>query len=243
MILTGKTVLVTGAAIRLGRHIAQSLAEAGCNIAIHYHQSKQQAEGLKASFDNSAIKAEIFHADLEDMHQVNQLMAAVGDAFGYVDVLINNAARYLRGNAQQTTPEIWESQFKINLQAPFFLSLAFKNQLPNAVNGKIINITDAQIHKTITDHFAYRLTKHNLAVMTKMLAKEFAPQITVNALALGLILPLADRPEIDLSQLAKDRVPMQVPGSPKMVADAILYLLQQDFITGEIINIDGGESL
>jgi NAD(P)-dependent dehydrogenase (short-subunit alcohol dehydrogenase family) len=160
-----------------------------------------------------------------------------------VDILINNAAIYLKGTGLETDLETWEKQFRINLQTPFLLIQAFARQLPKDCPGRILNIADAQIRQHQPDHFAYRLTKIALVEMTRMFAKELAPQITVNALGLGIMLPLAGKEDVDLQAYADQHVPLKRTGSPKIAAENALHLIRSDFTTGTFLRVDGGQYL
>ncbi len=133
--------------------------------------------------------------------------------------------------------------FSVNLRAPFLLSRAFAAQIPDHRQGKIIHVTDSRVRHAGPDHFAYRLTKGGLWQMTEMMALELAPRITVNGVALGAILPPSGKEVADLQRIAKSRVPLKRHGSAEIIAENVLHLLCQDFLTGVVLPIDGGEFL
>ncbi|QRN83923.1 SDR family oxidoreductase [Chloroflexota bacterium] len=243
MELKGKTALVTGGGIRLGRAYALALAKEGVNLAIHYNRSLEPAEETAKLARELGVKAVTFGADFNDLTAVEALFPEILKHFDSVDILINNAAIYLRGDGLETDREMWESQFRINLQTPFTLIQAFAHQLPKGRPGRILNIADAQILQHRPDHFAYRLTKLALVEMTRMFALELAPNITVNAFAPGIMLPLADREDIDLEAYAKSHVPLQRTGSPEIAVENALHLIKSDFTTGAFLRVDGGQYL
>ena len=243
MELKGKTALVTGGGIRLGRAYALALAKEGVNLAIHYNHSASPAEETAMLAREMGVEAVTVGADFNNISAVEALFPKIHEHFETVDILINNAAIYLRGNGMETDREMWESQFRINLQTPFILIQAFTQQLPKGRPGRILNIADAQILQHRPDHFAYRLTKLALVEMTRMFALELAPDITVNAFAPGIMLPLADREDIDLEAYARNHVPLQRTGSPEIAVENALHLIKSDFTTGAFLRVDGGQYL
>jgi glucose 1-dehydrogenase len=243
MELKSKVAIVTGGAVRIGQAITLALAREGCDILIHYGRSSGPAKETLASVEAIGAKATIHQADLSDPNAVRGIVPAAVAHFGRIDILINNGAIFLPGGLKETTQDMWERQFAINLQAPFLLCQALANQIPENGHGAIVNITDARIFRPAADHVAYRLTKSALITMTETLAHDLAPRIAVNALALGAILPPPGKGEEYLRKLSQTRIPLGIPGDPDMVADNLIHLLRQDFLTGVTIKIDGGEFL
>ncbi|RMG98579.1 MAG: SDR family NAD(P)-dependent oxidoreductase [Chloroflexi bacterium] len=244
MELAGKVAVITGGAVRLGRALTLALAQAGCHVFIHYGRSAAPAQQTQTDAQALGIQAHIFSADLADPNAVSRIIPAAVAQFGQVDILINNAAIFPEeDNFSHTDAALWDKLFAVNLRAPFLLSQAFAAQLPANTQGKIINITDARVRHPQTDHFVYRLTKGGLWQMTEMLAHALAPRVTVNAVALGAILPPPGQDEGYLQNLAQTRVPLQRAGSAEIVTQNVLHLLTQDFLTGVVIPIDGGEFL
>lgn len=243
MELSGKTALITGSGVRLGRAIALALAEQGCHLALHYNSSVELVKELLGLVNTRQVRAEIFQADLSDLKITESLFQQVNERMGSVDILINNASIYPSATGLNLNPTDLENTFRLNLFAPLLLIKIFAQQLPGDKQGKVINISDAKTFVTKKDHFAYRLTKTALNEMTRMFALELAPNITVNAIAPGIMLPLAGFEHIDMDLVAERRVPLKTIGSPEIVAANVVHILRQDFMTGSILKIDGGESL
>jgi glucose 1-dehydrogenase len=246
MNLTGKSALITGGGVRVGRALAIALAQAGCNIFIHYGHSRDGAADTQVAVEKLGRKAYIYSANLGDPDATATVIPEAQAMFGQVDILINSASIFPHEDKfLQTDVGLWDQIFAINLRAPFQLSQAFAKQIPDNAQGKIININDARIPRPRPDHFAYRLTKRGLWDMTEILALELAPRITVNGLALGQILEAHNTPDPQqyMQDYADRRIPLKIPGNPQVVTDAALYLLQQDFLTGTTIHLDGGEYL
>ncbi|MEZ4642753.1 MAG: SDR family oxidoreductase [Chloroflexota bacterium] len=244
MELHGKTAVVTGGAIRVGRAIALALAEAGCNLFIHYGRSAQPAQQTQAEAAAFGITAHIYSADLADADATQSIIPAAQAQFGQVDILINNAAIFPDEDSFTSTDlALWDKLMAVNLRAPFLLSRAFAAQIPANGQGKIVNINDGRIRRPAPEHFVYRFSKGGLWQMTEMLAQELAPRITVNQVALGAILPPPGANEAYLQRIAAQRIPLKRHGSAAIVAANVLHLLHQDFLTGVTIPIDGGEFL
>ncbi len=244
MDLQGKTAVVTGGAIRVGRALVLALAESGCNVFIHYGRSAGPAIQTKEEAEAWGVKAAIYSANLAEVGAAKRVMETAVSTFAHIDILINSAAIFPEKDTfTNTDPVLWDTIMNINLRAPFLLSQAFAAQLPAETPGKIINILDARLRQPATDHFVYRFAKGSLAQMTEMLALELAPGITVNGVALGAILPPPGKDASHLEAIAQKRVPLRRAGSAEIVAENVLHLLRQDFLTGVIIPIDGGEFL
>jgi len=243
MDLKGKNALVTGSGIRLGRAIALALGQAGCNLALHYNSSVESVAQVKTDLEKMGRKARVFQQDLEDVSHVQDLMSRVCEEFGHIDILVNNAGIYPPGYGKAATPEKIYRVFNINLFSPWLLISAFANQLPKNMQGKVINISDGKVFRNGPDHFIYRMTKQAVNDMTAMFALELAPNITVNAIAPGTMLPLQGYEHVDLQVVADRQIPLKRIGSPEIMAQNVLHILSQDFMTGHVIRIDGGEFL
>jgi NAD(P)-dependent dehydrogenase (short-subunit alcohol dehydrogenase family) len=244
MELEGKVAVITGGAVRVGRALTLALAEAGCHVFIHYGRSAQPAQKTAAAAAKFGVKTAVFSANLADLTAIQQVIPQAVTTFGQVDILINSAAIFPEEDSfSDTGPDLWQQLMTINLQAPFLLSQAFVKQLPADQSGKIININDARLNRPLPDHFVYRLAKGGLWQMTEMLAHELAPRITVNAVALGAILPPPGADDSYLQQIADERILLRRAGSADIVAQNVLHLLRQDFLTGVTIPLDGGEFL
>ena len=243
MDLKGKVALVTGSGIRLGQAIAKALAEEGCDLALHYNQSATEAESLREELKSQGGRYELFQANLSKPEEVDRLIPSINEKFSQLDILVNNAGIYPRGEGLDTDLQTLEQVFSVNLFAQIILIKAFAKQLPEEASGKVVNISDSKVFKHGIDHFAYRLTKSAINEMTMQFALELAPRITVNAVAPGIMMPLAGLEDMDMQPVAEKRVPLKRIGNPEMIAENVVHLLKQDFITGQIIRVDGGENI
>ncbi len=237
--LKGQTALVTGATKRIGRAIALALAEVGMNVVVHHRQSADEAGTLCAELRDYGVKAWPLAADLEDAEQCQQLILRTVALAGSLACLVNNAALFLPSTIQDVDREGLMRHLQVNTWAPFVLSRELARR---AGRGRIVNLLDTRITGYDARHVAYLLSKHMLFALTGMLARELAPGMTVNGVAPGLILPPPGRDQAYLAKRAK-AVPLQRHGAPRDVADATLYLLQSDFVTGQVIFVDGGQHL
>ncbi len=242
MELDGKVAIVTGGARRLGKALALSLAEKGARLVIHYGSSAGPADETVAEIRAMGSEAVAGQADLRQPGQAPAMIARAADHFDRLDILVNSAAVFERGDVFNTTEESWERHFAINLKSPFFLSQAFAAHVGRERPGAIVNIADWRATRPGTDYVAYTLTKAALVTMTQSLALGLAPNIRVNAIAPGAILPPPDRDEAYLQKLAQ-AIPARRVGSPAEVGKALLFLLESDFVTGELIFVTGGEHL
>jgi len=238
--LSGKRVLITGGARRIGRLLALACAEAGADLLIHYGHSEAQAAAVERKAVTLGRRAWLVRADLSQPQEVERLIAEM-DRIGKVDILVNNAAIFEPLSFQQTTLSDWERHLHINLTVPFLLSQAFARQVPPAEEGRIVNILDWRALRPGGDHFAYTISKAALAAMTQSLARALAPNILVNGLALGAALPPAD--ETPAASILSN-VPAARWATPEEIAATLLFLLSGPaYITGEILHLDGGRHL
>jgi NAD(P)-dependent dehydrogenase (short-subunit alcohol dehydrogenase family) len=238
--LKGKVALVTGASKRIGRALAIALADEGVNVVAHDRKA-MEAETVKVCDEvvKCGARAWSIVADLERPEEYESLIAWAMKAAGALDILINNASIFLPNTLMDVGFGDVTRHLQVNAWAPFVLSRDFARL---ADRGKIINLLDARITGYDRSHVAYVLSKRMLSVLTTMCALEFAPGFTVNAVAPGLILPPAGKDENYLARLA-EAVPLRKHGGPGDIADAVLYLLRSDFVTGQIIYVDGGKHL
>lgn len=240
MNLSGKTVLVTGGARRIGRAISLAIAEAGGNVIVHHNHSPAAAEETRQEILHMGREAWVFQADLEDPAQADSLMDAA-TRVATLDGLVNNAAIFSSGDAMSTTLETWQQHLAVNLTAPFLLSQAFARNLKDSSDGRILNILDWRALRPGADHFAYTISKAALAAMTQSLAITLAPRIQVNGLAFGAILPPADGGSTGgiLTSIPAGRW-----ADLREVAQSVVFLLSgPSYITGEIVHLDGGRHL
>lgn len=242
------TVLVTGGARRLGRAIALRLAEAGWDLALHYRSSADAAEELAERIRTAGRTCRTFQADLAEGRAAVDLARQVADTCDDWRVLVNNASIFEPGGFLETDEAKLDRNFAVNFKAPFLLTQAFaraQRERPTADTGLtpcVVNLLDARVARTVTDHFAYTLAKKALHDLNRMAAKALAPVVRVNAVCPGVILPPPGEDESILRRLSP-RVPMRTHGSPTDVADAVLYLIEGNFLTGEAIFVDGGDHL
>lgn len=240
--LAGQTVLITGGARRIGRHLALAAAHAGARVLIHHAHSESEATQTLADVQAAGGSGDILQADLADLQQAGLLIERAA-RLGSIDALVNNAAVFEPLTWDQTRLSDWQKHLDINLTAPFLLSQAFARALPEDRTGRIVNLLDWRALRPGADHFPYTISKSALAALTFSLAQALAPRITVNGLALGAILPPAGQGNTGLDAIIAP-VPARRWGSPQDVAEGLLFLLTGPaYITGEIIHIDGGRHL
>ena len=238
--LRGKTAIVTGAARRIGRAISTALGKAGANVVVHDHQSlRGECENLCDEMDRFGVKTWIVTADFEDPADSASVIGRALKAAGNLDILVNSAAVFQGDTLRDADFKNLMHHMQINAWAPLIMSREFARVAPR---GKIINLLDTRISGYDWKHVSYILSKHALHILTKMTALEFAPGITVNAVAPGLILPPPGKDMSYLKELAAT-VPLKRHGGPPDIVDAVLFLLRSDFITGQVIYVDGGRHL
>jgi len=237
--LAGRTALVTGGAKRIGREIALALAREGADVAIHYHTSKNEAAAVAAEIAALGSKAWTFAADLGNTEECAGLISRTQAASDKFSILVNSASIFSESNLKDLDFDGLVDQMRINAWAPFVLSREFAARVGH---GKIVNLHDTRVAGYDWKHVGYILSKHVLAVLTRMTAYDFAPAITVNAVAPGLILPQQGKDEGYLERLAQS-LPLKHHGHPKDVADAVLFFLKSDFVTGQVLYVDGGRNL
>ena len=235
--LDGKTVLVTGGARRVGRLFALACGRAGANVIIHHGNSAREALDVQNEIASFGTQAWILPSDLSNADEVSRLISRANE-FSPLYALVNSAAIFEPLSFQDTKLEDWERHIAINLTAPFLLSQAFAK---HTSHGRIVNILDWRAQRPGADHFPYTVTKSALAAMTKSLAIALAPNITVNGLALGAILPPANE---SASEKIIEQIPAKRWSEAGEVEDALIFLLSGPaYITGEIIHVDGGRHL
>jgi pteridine reductase len=239
-----KVVLVTGAARRIGAAIVTRLHAEGARIAIHYRGSAAEADALAAGLNASrADSAATFQADLLDVQALPHLVDSVVAWGGRLDALVNNASTFYPTPLGQITEEHWQDLVGSNFKAPLFLSQAAAPHLRDA-GGAIVNIVDIHAQRPLRNHLVYGPAKAALAMLTKSLAKDLAPDVRVNGVSPGAIM----WPEAGLSDNAQQAILEQVPlaraGEPGDIAGCVLYLLRDaPYVTGQIIAVDGGRSI
>ncbi|MBF0357552.1 MAG: SDR family oxidoreductase [Magnetococcales bacterium] len=242
MDIRGVPVLVTGGSKRIGAACVAALANSKASVIVHYGSSKKEAEALSAQIRHSGGEAATVQANLESAEEASALMQQAGGFFGPVQILVNSAAIFKPGLFADTSLTQWHEHLAVNLTAPFLLMQEFVRQLPDRTLGKIINIIDQRITRPRPGHIAYNSAKSALWTLTQVAAQEMAPWIQVNAIAPGPILPAPDQDGDGFAAVA-NATPLARSGSPEDITKALIFLIEQEYITGEIIRVDGGEHL
>lgn len=242
--LETKVALVTGSARRIGRSIVRRLHEAGAAVAIHYRGSAAEAAALAADLNaDRPDSAAVFCGDLTRLEDIEALVSDVGNWRGRLDLLVNNASTFYPTPIGTVSEQQWDDLVGTNLKAPLFLSQAAVPMLREH-GGVIINIVDIHAERPLKDHSVYGPAKAGLAMLTRSLAKDLAPEIRVNGVSPGAIL----WPEDGMNEATKnailEQVPLGTPGSPEDIAGAVLFLARDaGYVTGQILAVDGGRSI
>lgn len=240
MKLTGKTALVTGGAIRVGKAICLALAQAGANIIINYHRSAEAAAETAAEVEALGVEALPVQADVADHAQVQQMMALAQTRFGGVDVLVNGASLFKRTPLPMTEVSDWRRVIGSSLDGAFYCANAVAPHMLAQGEGVIINIVDLSAWQPSAGFAAHSVGKAGLLALTRQLALELAPAVRVNAVAPGPVLPPPHFKPAQIERLAKQTL-LKRWGQPEDVAQAVLFLVQADYITGECLTVDGGQ--
>ena len=239
MKIEGKTVLLTGGARRLGAFLAQALAREGGQLILHYHRSAEEARSLADELSHASGRVVPVEQDLSKPGGAEELFHKIEQSGLTPHFLINSASSYHRSQWSNLMLEELESSLRLNTWAPFELSRQF-SRLPEAES--IVNILDARMVDYDSQHLGYHLSKRLLQDLTRVLCRELAPRIRVNAVAPGIILPdRSDDPE--LLEKYRGATLLRRIGSPEDVAEAVLYLLGARFVTGQVLFVDGGRHM
>jgi NAD(P)-dependent dehydrogenase (short-subunit alcohol dehydrogenase family) len=237
-----KTVLITGAAKRMGRAIALELAGAGYDIAIHYCESGDDAAALAREVKGLGQRAALVRADLEDEAAVAAILPEAIAALGPVTALVNNASLFIRDEALDVTREGWDRQLAVNLRAPFVLMQHFARLLPPEAHGAIVNMLDQRVWN-LTPHFVtYTVSKAGLWTLTQTMALALAPRIRVNGVGPGPILP-NEKQSAEQFRIHWSSLPLQRKIDVAEVARTVRFLVESPAVTGQMIAVDGGEHL
>ena len=239
-----KTIFITGAAKRIGKAIALTFNDLGWNIIIHYNSSKKDADELadKINKDNPD-RAITVQGDLDKEADIKKILNDINNMFPTLDLLINNASTFYPTPIEEISDDHWKKLIGSNLKGPLFLIQGLKDKL-KASNGSIINITDTNLSKGVPNFSIYSAAKAGLEAITKGLARELAPEIKVNAIAPGAML---EPPDVTWTEDQRNKVIKSIPlnrmGSEQDIAEAVKFLAHSEYITGQIIKVDGGRSL
>ena len=243
MRLRGKVVLVTGAARRVGRAIALAAARRGADLIVHYRASAAEAEGTAAEARRAGVTAVTIQADLATAAGVDSLVGAAREAFGRVDVLVNNASIFLPTPFESLDEAAWDAHQDVNLKGPYLCSLAFGRAMLRQGEGKIINLVDGAADRPYAGFLPYCVSKAGLIALTRALAVELAPRVQVNAVAPGPVL----NPEgftVDQIRSVPTANPLRRMGTPEDVAAAVVFLAEgSDYVTGAVLPVDGGRQI
>lgn len=228
--------LVTGAAHRLGKAFALTLARLGYDIALHYHSSEGAALQTQSEIESISKRVTLIRADLTDPAQIKSLVSNIE----HLDVLVNSAAFMPSGNVDALSLENWDTSLDLNLRAPFLLAQECAKKMTRG--GLIVNITDVGAQKAWSRYPSYTVSKAALESLTKILARALAPKIRVNAIAPGLVLQSDIIPAEEWERLI-GRIPLKRPARTEEVTSALEFLLHNEYVTGQTIVVDGGYSL
>jgi len=243
MDLKDKVVLITGGAVRIGRAISLELAAAGCKISCHYNHSQKAALLLKKEIEHNQAVIHLLRADLKDKDTPVRLVQRTIDIFSKVDILINNAAIFLKTPIGTVTPDNWDNLHNLNLKAAFFLTQEASRHMLKNKSGKIINIGDAGAENPFPGYIPYSITKAGVMAMTRGLAKALAPHVQVNCINPGPVM-MPEGMSAEEKEFALQQTVLKREGSAQDVARTVRFLLEgSDYITGAMIPVDGGRHI
>ena len=237
-----RTVLITGAARRIGRTIALALAAKGWNIAVHYRKSGSEAAALVTEIEALGTKAIKLQADLTNPQDIEALIPDCSEHLGTPSCIVNNASTFQPDHIPTLTAEIWDDHLDINLKAPVFLAQALFKYLPDGVSGNVINIIDQRVWRLTPDFFSYTISKAGLWTATRTLAQSMAPKVRVNAVGPGPVLQSVHQTEADFSSEVSSTLLERAP-TPEEIAHAVLFILETPTMTGQMIALDSGQHL
>jgi 3-oxoacyl-[acyl-carrier protein] reductase/pteridine reductase len=238
----GKIALITGGAHRVGKAITLALARAGARVVINYNSSASAAEATAAEARHLGSEALVVQADVADHRQVEQMVATATDRFGGVDILVNSASLWRKTPFPTKNLDDWHRVTNILIHGSFYCANAVAPLMLAKGEGVIVNITDLSAWEPWPNFIAHSVGKSALLALNRQLALELAPTVRVNAVAPGPVLPPPDFDDKQIGQIAK-RTLLNRWGSADDVAEAVLYLVKANYVTGEVITVDGGERL
>jgi pteridine reductase len=241
MNINGKVALITGSAKRIGSETAIELARRGAVVAIHYRSSESEARETLKRVQQAGSRGELFRADLDNLAEVDALFQNLESKFGRLDILVNNASVFDAASADETNPQDWDRQMQSNAKAPFFIAQRAARIMARD-GGKIINMVDVAGEIVWPGYLAYSVSKAALIAITKGMAKSYAPSIQVNAVAPGPVL-FPEHYSEEQKRSAIERTLLKRAGSARDVVNAIVFLIENDYITGEVIHVDGGRHI
>lgn len=237
-----QTVLVTGGAKRIGAAIVRGLSRDGWRVVVHYNSSKSEAETLAKELKANGSAVDIVGCDLTDLAATELLVPECFERFGPLDCLINNASLFEPDWLETVEPGLWQKQLDINLRAPMLLTKAFAAQLPDGQEGCVINMLDNKVYSPNPDYFSYSVGKFGLKGITEMAAMALGPRIRVCGIAPGLTTISGDQTADDFESQSAMNL-LEKSSSPEEIVKTVRYILASDILTGQIIVVDGGQSL
>jgi pteridine reductase len=240
MDLAGRVALVTGSARRVGREIALALATRGCDLMIHYNRSEKEARDVVHTAETIGVRAASIQADLTDLDEIKKLFRELDQVYERLDLLVNSAAIMQSVDLVQASEEDWDRTMDLNLKAPFFCIQLAAQRMHRG--GAIVNISDVAGLRPWGRYPTHSISKAGLEMLTRVAARALAPQIRVNAVAPGPVLRSEWIDQTRWQQITR-ALPLQREGSPSDVAEAVIFLFENDYITGETIVVDGGRNL
>jgi NAD(P)-dependent dehydrogenase (short-subunit alcohol dehydrogenase family) len=243
MKLSGKTAIVTGSAHRVGKGIALELARKGSNIIVHYGKSAEKAQETIAEIRQLGVEADGFSVNLLDPQSIEEFSQEIATNYT-LDILVNSAASFVKKTLTDTSLEDWENAMNTNLRAPMLLTQRFAPLLKQGSDGLIVNIADLSGVHIWSNFAAHGVSKAGLIHLTKIAARELAPEIRVNAILPGPILPPPDMDTDNPSwQRMLNNMPLNRSGDPKNIGQTVVFFAENHFVTGAVVNVDGGELL
>ncbi len=243
MEIQGKVALITGGAHRVGKAITMMLARGGANVIVNYHSAADEAQATVAEAEALGVAGMAIQANVADLPAVEQMVAAITERFGGVDIIVNSASYFGKTPFPSADPSIyerWAHVTRILIDGPFFICNLLAPGMLARGNGAIVNIVDLSVWQPWENYTAHAVGKSGLLALTRQLSFELAPTIRVNAVAPGLVMPPPGLSESREAQKAKRNL-LERWGSAEDVAQAVKYLIEADFVTGEVLNVDGGE--
>jgi pteridine reductase len=236
-----RVALVTGGAVRLGRAISLGLAEAGFDVVVHFRSSETEAEEVAGRIRELGRTCTLVRADLGEPTAADEVASAVQAAFGRLDVLVNSAAGFETLLLEDADAEAWDRVMRVNVRAPHLLVRATADLL-RVARGLVVNLVDLSAFQTWADYPVHAVSKAALTHLTRVQARALAPEVRVNAVAPGAVLPPDDY-EPERLELLRERTPLRALGTPQDVVQAVLYLADASFVTGQVLAVDGGRLL
>ena len=242
MDLENKVALVTGAGVRIGQAVAVKLGQLGMRLVIHYHHSEEGAKQTIQKLPGKNSRHLVLQADLKDVSAIEELVHKAEKQAGPVSVLVNNAAEFFPTPLFSVAEKEWDHLLALNLKAPFFLSQAVGEVMKSSGEGKIINMVDVSAERPWKSFLPYCASKAALISLTRGLARALSPEVQVNGIAPGTVLPPPGHNEMDLTASVENSLLKRI-GKVEDIVQAVEYLLQSDFVTGTILPVDGGRSI